>query len=82
MEYAVSTNRTGNRLSTAAGGVAEPEPRHLRALAMPTRSSGVVKMHLHCASILLVWTPYIVPATMPRRADHRPAPVASVAALG
>jgi hypothetical protein len=39
-------------------------------------------MHLHCASILLVQTPHVVPAAMPRRADLGSAPVASVASLG
>jgi hypothetical protein len=70
-------------LSTAAGGAAAgPRAGQLTVLVMPARFSGVAKMHLHCASILLVRTPHIVPAAMPRRADLRPAPVASVAALG
>jgi hypothetical protein len=82
MEYVVRTNRSGKWLSTAAGGAAGLGAGPLTALAMSARSSGVAKMHLHCASILLVWTQYLVSATMPRRADLRPAPVASVAALG
>jgi hypothetical protein len=82
MEYTVSTNRIANWLPTAARGIAGPEARHLPSFAMPARSSSVAKMHLHCASILLARTPHLVPAAMPPRADRRPAPVASVAALG
>lgn len=82
MEYDVSANRTGNWLSAAAGGAAVPEAGHLPPLAMSARFSGVAKMHLHCASISLGWTPHVASAPMPRRADLGPAPVASVAALG
>ena len=82
MEYAVSTNGSGKWFSTAAGGAAGLAAGQLTARAMPARSSGVAKMHLHCASILLVWTQYLVSPFMPRRGDLRPAPVASVPALG
>jgi hypothetical protein len=82
MEYAVSTNGSGKWFSTAAGGAAGLAAGQLTARAMPARSSGVARMHLHCASILLVRAPHVVPPAMPRRADRRPAPVASIAALG
>lgn len=82
MQFAVSRNRTGNWLSIAAA--AQPNPRW--DICRPSRCLqdlvGVAKMHLHCASILLVRTPHVALAVMPRRADLRPAPVASVAALG